>query len=284
MKRINKGLNIPIAGEPEQVISMANAVARVALVADDYVGMKPTMAVAEGDTVKQGARLFEDKKTPGVWFTSPGCGKVVEINRGAKRAFQSIVIELEGDDEEQFNSYGNADLAGLANHQVRENLLNSGLWTTLRTRPFSKVPCPKSSPHSIFVTAMDTNPLAAQPHLIINENEHEFRAGLQILQHLTEGKIFLCKEPARVLPVDGLDFIQLEEFDGPHPAGLPGTHIHFLDPVSEKKTVWHINYQDVIAIGHLFLTGKVSTERIISLAGPAIAKPRLLKTRIGGSH
>ncbi len=283
MKRIKQGLNIPIAGEPEQVISIAHAVSRVALVADDYIGMKPTMAVAVGDTVKQGSRLFEDKKNRGVWFTSPGCGKVVEINRGAKRAFQSIVIELDGEEEEQFNSYGNADLSGLADHQVRENLLNSGLWTTLRTRPFSKVPCPKSSPHSIFVTAIDTNPLAAHPHLIINENENEFRSGLQILQHLTEGKIFLCKEPARVLPVEGLDFIQAEEFDGPHPAGLPGTHIHFLDPVSENKTVWYINYQDVIAMGHLFLTGRLSTERIISLAGPAISNPRLLKTRIGAA-
>lgn len=283
MKRINKGLNIPIAGVPEQVISIGHAVSRVALIANDYIGMKPTMSVAIGDSVKQGQKLFEDKKNRGVWYTSPGSGKVIEINRGAKRAFQSIVIELEGSEEEQFNSYGNSNLSDLAEHQVRENLLNSGLWTTLRTRPFSKVPSPQSSPHSIFVTAIDTNPLAVHPHLVINDNELEFRSGLQILQHLTEGKVFLCKEPARVLPVDGLDFIQVEEFDGPHPAGLPGTHIHFLDPVSEKKTVWHINYQDVIAIGHLFLTGRLSNDRIISLAGPAVSNPRLLKTRVGAA-
>ncbi|VAX42498.1 Na(+)-translocating NADH-quinone reductase subunit A [hydrothermal vent metagenome] len=283
MKRIKQGLNIPITGEPEQKISMARAVSRVALVANDYVGMKPTMVVAVGDSVKLGQRLFEDKKTPGVWFTSPGCGKVVEINRGAKRAFQSVVIALEGDEGESFLAYSESDLAGLASHQVRENLVNSGLWTTLRTRPYSKVPCPKLSPHSVFVTAMDTNPLSVESHIVISENEKSFRAGLQILKCLTEGTVFLCKAPGKILPVDGLDFLRTEEFDGPHPAGLPGTHIHFLDPVSEKKTVWYINYQDVIAIGTLFLTGQLSTERVIALAGPAVQKPRLLATRVGAS-
>ncbi|GAX60670.1 Na+-transporting NADH:ubiquinone oxidoreductase, subunit NqrA [Candidatus Scalindua japonica] len=101
MFRIRKGLDLPITGAPAQNIDSGPTVNRVALVGDDYIGMKPKMVVQVGDSVKLGQILFEDKKTPGVQFTSPGCGKVVAINRGDKRKFESIVIdEVEGEDEE----------------------------------------------------------------------------------------------------------------------------------------------------------------------------------------
>ncbi len=283
MITITKGLDLPIEGEPTQTIHWEPQIRSVALIGDDYVGMKPTLAVKEGESVKLGQLLFTDKKTPGVRYTSPGCGRVAAVNRGAKRVFQSLVVELDGDEEESFQSYQDSDLTALTREQVRDNLVASGLWTALRTRPFNKVPPPESVPHSIFVTALDTRPLAARPEGIIAENESEFIYGLDVIRHLTDGQLFLCKAPGVVIPGSDLDFVTVEEFDGPHPAGLPGTHIHFLDPVSDRKTVWFLNYQDVIAVGRLFVTGRLPVERTISLGGPVVGRPRLLRTRLGAS-
>lgn len=283
MIRIKKGLDLPIAGQPDDTVVDGPPIGSVALVAADYIGMKPTLEVAEGDAVKTGQLLFIDKKTPGVRYTSPGAGVVSRINRGEKRAFLSIEIELSGDDREQFQSYADADLTTLSREQVRDNLVQSGLWTAFRTRPYSKVPAVNAAPRSIFVTAIDTNPLAPQPEPIIRERETDFIYGLQVIRHLTNGRVFLCKRSGAELPGRDLSFLTIEEFDGPHPAGLPGTHIHFLDPVSERRTVWHIGYQDVLAIGRLFATGELDTERVISLAGPSVGHPRVIRTRLGAS-
>ncbi|WP_278466074.1 Na(+)-translocating NADH-quinone reductase subunit A [Gimesia maris] len=283
MITIKKGLDLPIAGVPSALIENGPAVRSVALIGPDYIGMKPTLLVEVGDTVKKGQLLFSDKKTEGVLFTAPVAGKVTEINRGAKRAFQSMVIEVEGDEEETFTSYGEGDLTSLTREQVQDNLLKSGLWTSLRTRPYSRVPSPETTPHSIFVTAIDTNPLAPPPEVVLSEEPRAFTQGLQVLKTLTTGKVFLCKAPGTNLPGVEQDFVTVEEFGGPHPAGLVGTHIHFLDPVSEKKTVWYINYQDVIAIGKLFATGQLSSERVISVAGPVVKEPKLVRTVLGAN-
>ena len=280
---IKKGLDLPIIGEPELSVEEAALVKTVAVIGTEYVGMKPTMAVKVDDTVKLGQLLFTDKKTPGVNYTSPANGKVIAVNRGEKRALQSVVIEISGNEEKVFSSYTEDSLASLTQEEVKENLLLSGLWTTLRTRPYSKVPSPETTPNSIFVNAMDTNPLAPNPYLIIKGREKDFINGLTIISKLTDGKLYLCHESSIDIPGADLDFISAARFKGPHPAGLVGTHIHFLDPVSAKKTVWHLNYQDVMAIGTLFITGKINVERVISLAGPMIKKPRLLRTRIGAN-
>ena len=281
MIKISKGLDLPITGAPEQTISDGQAVKTVAVVGPDYVGMKPSMCVKVGDQVKLGQQLFADKKTAGVKYTAPGAGEVIAINRGARRALQSVVIKLNGTDAETFDSFSEAELESLDRDKVVNNLVNSGLWTTLRTRPFSKVPEIESVPRSIFVTAMDTNPLAAKVELIIKEEEQAFTNGLKILTRLTEGKVFVCQQPGVALPA--VSGTSKEEFDGPHPAGLPGTHIHFLDPVNETKIVWSINYQDVIAFGKFFVSGQLPTDRIIALGGPGVKNPRLIRTRVGAS-
>lgn len=280
---IKRGLDLPIAGVPEQRIDPAPPVRRVALVGVDFIGMKPTMAVSEGDAVALGQLLFSDKRNEDVRYTSPGCGKVVEINRGAKRAFQSVVIELDGDDEERFASYSTGQLATLTRDQTIENLLRSGLWTALRRRPYSKVPSPREKPHSLFVQAMDTQPLAPSPRVVIGEKAPYFEHGLQVLRHLTDGAVYLCTAPGVDIPGRSLGFVSHYEFDGPHPAGLPGTHIHFLDPVSDRRSAWYIGYQDVLAVGELFVTGRLPVERVVSLAGPQVIEPRLLRTRLGAS-
>ncbi|WP_278444734.1 Na(+)-translocating NADH-quinone reductase subunit A [Stutzerimonas kunmingensis] len=281
MINIKRGLDLPIAGAPAQRIEAGRPVRSVAVVGFDYPTMKPTMAVQVGDRVKLGQILFSDKKSEGVHYTAPGAGVVSAVHRGEKRVLQSVVIDLEGDEEVTFTSYSPAQLDGLSGEQVRENLQQSGLWTALRTRPFSKVPAVDVTPASIFVTAIDTHPLAADPAIIIAEQPEAFEAGLKVLTNLA--KVFLCKAPNASLPGESLAKVQVESFNGPHPAGLAGTHIHFLDPVSASKSVWTIGYQDVIAVGKLFTSGRLSVERVVALAGPVVEQPRLVRARLGAN-
>jgi len=279
-----KGLDLPITGEPEQVIyNNAGAIHSVALLGPDYVGLKPSMKVAEGDKVKLGDVLFADKQYPEIVYTSPGAGVVKSINRGDRRVLNSVVVELSGNDAVKFKSYTPAKLAGLTAEQVRENLIASGLWTTLRTRPYSRVPAPGSTPHSIFVTVIDTSPLAARPEVVIADRAADFQSGLVVLSKLTEGRVFVCKAPGASIALPDLEQLEVAEFDGPHPAGLVGTHIHYLDPVGPTKTVWHLDYQSVMAMGSLFTTGKLNVDRVVALAGSLVSNPRLVKTRVGAS-
>ncbi len=230
--------------------------------------MKPTLLVKEGDRVKLGQPLFSDKKYPQILYTAPAAGQVVAINRGERRVFLSLVIAVSGDEEIVFNQTSAASLSWLSRDEVESGLLGSGLWTALRTRPFSKVPAPQAIPAAIFVTAIDTNPLAADPQIAIGEKGEEFKAGLVVLQKLTRGPIHLCHHCDAEL--DMPEGVTSQPFSGCHPAGLVGTHIHFLEKVDQKRQVWHVGYQDVIAIGHFFLTGRLMTERLLSVAGPQV--------------
>ncbi|MEZ6055396.1 MAG: Na(+)-translocating NADH-quinone reductase subunit A [Planctomycetaceae bacterium] len=279
--RIKQGYDVPISGIPDQKIVLGPTITKVGVLGPDYIGMKPTMAVQVGDQVQAGQLLFDDKKTEGVRYTAPASGTIVAINRGAKRVFQSIEIEVSTAEPVAFAPY--PDLTKLTRSQVIETLTQSGLWTAFRTRPYSKVPAPAAKPHSIFVQAIDTNPLAVNPRTVIQEYSADFIHGLQILRHLTDGKVFLCSAPGPSLPGADLPHVTAESFDGPHPAGLPGTHIHLLDPVSANKTVWHVGYQDIIAFGKLLATGQFWTERVIALGGPQVKEPRLIRTNLGAS-
>lgn len=290
MRYIHRGLDLPIAGEPRQKVHAAAPPTRVGLLGADYPGLKPTMAVQEGDRVKRGQVLFADKKNEAVKYTAPAAGTVAAIHRGEKRAFVALEIAVDpavdaavdGGAAVHFRAWPAAQLAALSRADVTANLLDSGLWTALRTRPYDKVPVPGSTPHSIFVNAMDTNPLAADPDVVMAGREAEFRAGVTVLTALTGGPVFVCRKSGSRQPrLADLARVSEQEFDGPHPAGLVGTHIHFLDPVGPTKTVWHLNYQDVIAIGHLFLTGELDVARVIAFAGPQVDNPRLLRTQLG---
>ncbi|MDO7674966.1 MAG: Na(+)-translocating NADH-quinone reductase subunit A, partial [Reinekea forsetii] len=281
MITIKKGLNLPISGAPRQEISEGRSVRSVALVGYDYHGMKPTMLVREGDSVKKGQAVFSDKKNPGVLFTAPASGVVAKINRGARRVFQSIVIDVQGDEQVSFKQYSAAELVALPVADLVGQLVESGLWTAFRTRPYSKAPAIDAQPSAIFVQAMDTNPLAVDPVVVIAEQSEAFALGLTLLTKLTAGKVWLCKAAGAKIP--SAEGVTVEEFSGVHPAGNPGTHIHFLAPVSVKRTVWTIGYQDVIAIAKLFSTGQLDTSRVIAIAGPQVKEPRLIRTLLGAS-
>jgi Na+-transporting NADH:ubiquinone oxidoreductase subunit A len=287
MHTIKRGLDLPIAGTPVQSIEDGPAVARVALLGADYVGLKPTMLVQPGDAVLRGQPLFEDKKTPGVRHTAPAAGRVSAIHRGDKRAFLSLVIDVGADDgpyaQVPLASWNGAPPAEGDGAGLRALLLESGLWTAFRARPFSRVPAPDAVPRAIFVTAMDTRPLAPSVEAALAGREEDYARGILALRDLTPGTVNVCRAPGSPLRVPRSDRIAIEEFAGPHPAGNPGTHIHFLHPVGAGRSVWHVGAQDVAAIGHLLATGKLDVTRVVALAGPGVTRPRLLRTRLGAS-
>ena len=282
MIRIKKGLDIPIYGSPAEEIVDSKKSRSVAILGDDYVGMKPTMLVEEGDQVKLGQPLFEDKKNPGVLVTSPAGGKVEAINRGNRRVLQSIVIEVDSNEDfVQFNSYTEDNLSNATKETIREQLISSGMWTAFRTRPYSKNPNIETSPANIFISALDTQPLSPNPEHIINIQKNDFNFGIAVLKRLVSCPIHLSVSNNSKLDIHEDDQLKTHIFTGPHPSGLVGTQMHFISPASLTNINWSIGYQDVIAIGKLFKTGLLSVERVISLAGPQVNEPSYIKTRLG---
>ena len=274
---------MPIEGAPRQEITFGEPLSSVAILGGEFHGMRPSMAVRVGDKVRIGDPLFEDRKTPGLNYVSPATGRVAAINRGAKRALLSVEIDIQDESTEVQFIDDPQPVESLDREAIVEHLVNSGLWVGLRTRPFSRVPSLEAVPEAIFVTAMDSNPLAADTNLVIGERPKDFASGVSVLAQLTAGAVFVCMDAHGEAPRLDNSQVRVERFSGPHPAGLAGTHIHHLYPVDAKRSVWSVGYQDVIAIGRLFSDGVLDVRRVVSLAGPGIKDPRLVETRLGAS-
>ena len=283
--KINKGLDLHPGGKPEQVIHDGPDIQHVALIGRDYNGLKPRLLVSEGEEVVHGQPLFIDKRDPDVSYCSPGQGIVSAINRGPRRVLDSVVIRLKasGLENVRFEPLSGGQSKTIERDQVIERLQKSGLWTAFRTRPFSRVPLSDSSSKAIFVTAIDTRPLAADPAVVVRADSEAFIAGLRMLSLLTEGTVFLCISPEWDIETPVVDRLKSITFSGPHPTGLPGTHIHHLYPAGPGRVAWQIDYQDVIAIGKLISTGSSPASRVVALGGECLARPRLVKTRLGAS-
>ena len=282
MIRIKKGLDIPIYGTPAEDIVDSKKSRSVAVLGNDYVGMKPTMLVEEGDSVSLGQPLFEDKKNPGVLITSPAGGKIEAINRGDRRALQSIVIEVEAEEKaEEFKSFTTEELVSATSESVRYQLITSGMWAAFRTRPYSKIPSVDSSPSNVFISVLDTEPLSPDPEKIVNFRLEDFNFGISVLKRLIDCPIHISVSENSSLEIIEDEQVKKHRFSGPHPAGLVGTHMHYISPASLTNVNWTIGYQDLMAIGSLFKTGYVSTERVIALSGPQVNEPRYIKTRLG---
>jgi Na+-transporting NADH:ubiquinone oxidoreductase subunit A len=292
LHRIRKGLEIPISGSPEQAIHDGPPIHRVAVMGDDAPGLRAKLAVAEGDVVRRGQLLFEDRAHPGIRYTAPAAGRVTAVFRGPRRSLRSLVIQLSESEREgsptpgelaAFASWTPDDPEGWSAERVRELLVESGLWVALRARPYGRVADPSSEAHALFVTAIDTNPHAPDPERVVAEAREDFERGLRLLVKLCGGTTYLCVGEGSAI-ASGVDApVQVEEFRGRHPAGNPGVHIHRLAPVSRTRTAWHLSYADAIAVGRLAASGRLPVERIVSLAGPVVARPRLLRTRLGAS-
>lgn len=272
--RVSGGLDVAFPGKPRQELREAGAVRSVAVSGHDFPGVRPDLRVETGARVRAGQTLFVDRRRPAIAFAAPVSGAVVALDRGRARSLDQIVIAVDGDEAEAFPARP-AD--------VRALLLESGLWPSFLTRPFGRIPDPDAVPDAIFVTALDTWPHAPDPRVAIGLDEGAFARGVEALLALTAGPIFVCQGPGPLLG-DGFGArVRAAVFDGRHPAGLAGTHIHLLAPAGNGRIVWSIGYQDVIAIGRLLATGRSDPARIVSIAGEGVRDPALARLPQGAS-
>ena len=273
--KIKKGLDLPIAGTPKNEVDSSTSINTIALLGPDYIGLKPTMLVKEGDKVLSGQKLFEDKKNPGIFITAPSSGIIKSINRGEKRRLLSLIIELD-------NSLDSITFDSTNFSKSIDLLLESGTFSYFKTRPYNRIPDPNSIPAAIFVNACDTNPLSIDPYLIIQHEQELFDSGLKFIQSISpQSKSYCCYQNQSFKK--SIKDVEYYQFNGPHPAGLSGTHIHFLYPVSQNRTVWTISWQEVISIGYLLKHRKLRTNKIISLGGPSVFDPKIVEVNYGSN-
>ncbi len=281
--KITKGKDIPLKGAAVEKIENAPLPSRVAICPTDFKGVRPRLQVKEGDKVRTGSPLFEFKGNPRIKCVAPVSGTVTAIDRGEKRVLTHIVIEPDqAQTEVSFPSFSPEQLTGLSREKTIEHLLSAGVWPVIRQRPFNIVADPGQTPKSIFVRAMNSDPLAGDPDFILKGREKEFYAGLDVLRKLTDGPVYLCSRPGvSSLALKNAENVQKHYFAGPHPAGNVGTHIHCLDPIGKGEVVWVVEAQDVLRIAALFQEGKFSAEKIVAVNGEAAEKRIYKRTVIG---
>lgn len=279
---LRRGRDLAFGTAPRGAVVEDCAVALVALLAADFPGATLDPVVAEGESVRQGQVLCVDRHRPSVAFVASAAGRVAAIRRGARRRFEALVITQDADQNGDQAVSFDTDTARDDDDALRALLLRSGAWTGLRTRPFGQIPDPAARPAAIFVTATDTNPLAADTAAIMAPLRAAFQPGLDALARLTAGPVFLCQGEGAALAEAGAR-LRLVRFSGPHPAGLAGTQIHHLLPVGRRRAVWQIGAQEVAALGHLLLTGRVMVSRVLSVAGDGVSAPALVRAPLGAA-
>jgi Na+-transporting NADH:ubiquinone oxidoreductase subunit A len=281
--RIRRGLDLPVPGAAAGGVEAAPVIRSVGVLGADYPGLRLRPLVALGDAVELGQPVLEDRARPALCVTSPGAGRVQAIHQGERRTIESIVIALGAGGARRFEAHEPRALDALPRADVVAQLGASGLWCALRSRPFGKIPDPGAEPGAVFVTAIDTHALAPPPELAVTEHAEAFAHGLVLLTRLTQGPVYLCRRAGSPISAPAHPRLREAEFEGPHPAGLAGTHVHHLHRLTAGRSVWTVAYPDVIAIGTLFTTGRLQVERIVSVAGPGARRPRFVRARLGAS-
>ena len=281
--KIKRGVNIKLKGVAEKIFSETPPPKTIALKPTDFAGINPKLLLKEGTKLKAGTAVYYDKNNEKVVFTSPVSGELTEIRRGEKRKILEIVIQA--DKEIQYESFQTADPSSLTREQVKEEMLKSGVWPFIRQRPYDVVANPDDTPKSIFISAFDSSPLAADNDFVLHRQDEDFQTGLDALAKLTDGKVHLningqIKANDTFLNAKN---VEKNKISGPHPAGNAGVQIHHIDPINKGEVVWVVNPQDILIIGRLFKTGKFDARRSIALAGSLVKTPKYYKTILGTS-
>lgn len=276
---IRKGLDLPIGGSAEKCVTDRRDITTYAVKPTDFVGLTPKMMVAEGDAVKVGDALFCEKNDESIRFTSPVSGVVKAVVRGEKRRILEVIVESDGKSEasEHYEISDNPE-------NIKDAMLQCGLWTMLRQRPFGIVANPDDEPKAIFVSAFSSAPLAPDYDFIMQGREEYLKKGLETLTNLTKGIVHICFSPGQYLAQQlqtSNSKLQTHLVKGPHPAGNIGTQINHIDPINKGDVVWTMNLQDVAVLGELVSTGIYNPEKIIAVAGPNVEKPQYYRIKTG---
>lgn len=285
--KLKKGYDIPIAGEAQLLLKEFPNPDKAAVLPYEFRGVKPRLKVKLGDEVKVGTPLCEDKKIQEIKLVSPVSGKVVEINRGERRMLLEIVVENDKKyTKEALSNKLSGNIAEIAREKITAALMESGLWPFIIQRPFEKIADPNDIPRDIFISALNTAPLAAKVNFLLEGKEKQFQKGLDVLNALTEGNVHLSldgsvKEYAKALAEAG--GVEKHYFRGPHPAGNVGVQIHHIAPVNQGDIVWTIKPEAVVLIGEFFETGVYPNEKIVAVAGSSLKETYYAKTISGAA-
>lgn len=277
--RIKKGLDINLIGAAEQTTSKAVLSNVYALNLDDFHGITPKMLVKQGAEVKAGEPIFYNKSREDMKFVSPVSGELVEIVRGARRRI--LTLKILADKSQEYVAHKPLDLATVDAAGIKAFLLQSGAWPFVKQRPYDIIADPDATPKAIFISGYTTAPLAAEADYVLQGKEAELQAAINALGKLTPGPIHVSVGKSGNSPLGQLQGVTIHKISGPHPAGLIGTQINKIDPISKGEVVWTVTPQDLIIIGELVLTGKFNAERTVALAGSIIKAPKYYTTKIG---
>lgn len=274
--KLRKGLDINLVGAAERVLTKSPAAASYALVPDHYRGVTPKLLVKVGDKVKAGSPLFFSKENPEVLFTSPVSGEVSAVNRGDKRKILSIVVTPDG--QNQSENFDVCPISELNRERVKETMLRAGFWPMLIQRPFGIIAKSDATPKAIFVSGLDTAPLAPDLNFLVQDQGEHIIAGLEVLKKLTDGKVHLTVGTDTTAGVlSRIKQAEVHHIEGPHPAGNVGVQIAQIDPINKGDVVWTVELQHVAMIGRLFQTGTVDMSKVVALTGSEVVKPHYFK-------
>lgn len=283
---LSKGHDILLEGEAANHVDNNVSVSTFAVQPPNFIGMSPIpkVTVEVGEEVKAGDVLFFDKKRPDIKYVAPVSGEVIAVNRAAKRAISEVVILA--DKDQKYHTFPLLDLHESSRAELVEFLLDTGAWPHINQRPFDVVPDPTDIPKSIFISTFDSAPLAPDLNLAVQGKEEAFQTGLDVLNKLTPGKVYLGISTSGNPSPAFTEAINVEKhyFHGAHPAGNVGVHIHHIDPIiTADDKVWTLSVHDVLTIGSIFTEGRYNAERIVALTGAEVGEPRYVKTYLGAN-
>lgn len=281
--KIRKGLNIKLAGKAEKVLEKIDLSSTYAVKPTDFPGLVPKLLVKTEDKVKAGTPLFYDKNKPSVLFTSPVSGTVKTINRGERRAILEVIVESDGLQDYEQVEIGN--LESLSSEQIKSIILKSGAWPGIVQRPYAVVADPNDTPKAIFISGLDTAPLASDYDYAITGEEAAMQKGVEVLQKLTSGKVHItvAADNAANSIFNKVKGVELHLTTGPHPAGNVGVQIHHISPINKGDIIWTLDPWSVIIIGRLFLKGVYDAQKVVAFAGSEVIKPRYYRIISGAN-
>jgi Na+-transporting NADH:ubiquinone oxidoreductase subunit A len=279
--RIKKGLDIKLVGVAEKTTTNSSQSSVYAVKPEDFHGIIPKLITKEGAEVKAGEALFHSKSDPRILFSSPVSGKVVAVERGARR--KVLAVKITADARQVYEDFGTKDASAMSAEEVKNHLFTSGCWPFIKQRPFDVVANPNQAPKAIFVSAHTSAPLAADLEYTLAGKEAELQAAITAVSKLTEGLVHVSVGANSNSPLAKLSGIELHKVSGPHPSGNVGTQIAKINPINKGEVVWIITPQDLVVIGELLLTGKLNLTRTVALTGSQFSKPQYVTAVSGAS-
>jgi Na+-transporting NADH:ubiquinone oxidoreductase subunit A len=272
---IKKGLDLRIAGNvPADAKPRQLKADEVAVAPDDFAGFVAKVEVKPGDTVKAGDALMHHKDAEAVKLVSPIAGTVLDVVRGERRRVLRVTVKADGTDNKRTfgkESFGDAQ-------SIADTLAQSGLLAMMRQRPYDIVPNPADRPRDIFVTAIDSAPLAVATTWQAADKS-VFESAVKLLAQLTDGKVYISRRADGTMPdVAGAVTVDVA---GLHPAGLAGVQIANIKPVNKGETVWTLSAETLYKIGILAQTGSVDWTTNVAVTGSEVATPYVAQTVCG---